>query len=232
MKINKMKNTKAQAALEFLSTYGWALMVVMVMIAALAYFGVLNPTRVLPERCIFGNGLNCGDWAIYKDQGTSQNAAVGVKLMNALGQTIYVDYAEIEFNGAVVGCSTVPGSEEELPADANVQIYCRSSDVVVGEKKKAKISFYYKKSIDGFKQVSLGDVYATAQNGGFCDATEAHCSDTILDCGETGLDCGGTCSNKCGAGQSCDTGDDCISNNCCRGVCFSNSRLCQVQAIR
>ena len=31
------------AALEFLTTYGWAFLVILVMIGALAYFGILNP---------------------------------------------------------------------------------------------------------------------------------------------------------------------------------------------
>ena len=34
------KNNRAQAALEFLMTYGWAILVVLVSIGALAYFGV------------------------------------------------------------------------------------------------------------------------------------------------------------------------------------------------
>ncbi|MFC2016699.1 hypothetical protein ACFLUF_03190 [Chloroflexota bacterium] len=45
---------KAQAALEFLTTYGWALVVILVMIGALAHFGILSPSKFLPERCNFG----------------------------------------------------------------------------------------------------------------------------------------------------------------------------------
>ncbi|HGJ67134.1 TPA: hypothetical protein ENS27_17370 [bacterium] len=42
---------KAQAALEFLMTYGWAIMVVLAAIGALAYFGVLSPSNFLPDQC-------------------------------------------------------------------------------------------------------------------------------------------------------------------------------------
>lgn len=38
-------NRKEQAGLEFLMTYGWAILVVLVTIAVLAYFGVLSPTK-------------------------------------------------------------------------------------------------------------------------------------------------------------------------------------------
>jgi hypothetical protein len=43
-------NKKSQAAMEFLMTYGWALLVVLMVIAALAYFGMLNPDRFLPDK--------------------------------------------------------------------------------------------------------------------------------------------------------------------------------------
>ena len=56
---------KGQAALEFLTTYGWAFLVVLVMIGALAYFGVLNPSRLLPDKCVFGAGIGgCTDWGV------------------------------------------------------------------------------------------------------------------------------------------------------------------------
>ena len=46
-----MKKKKSQAILEFITsnlTYGWAILVVLVMIAVLAYFEVLSPERFLP----------------------------------------------------------------------------------------------------------------------------------------------------------------------------------------
>lgn len=44
---------RGQAALEFLMTYGWAFLVIMIMIGALAYFGVLNVSTILPDRVSF-----------------------------------------------------------------------------------------------------------------------------------------------------------------------------------
>ncbi len=54
---------KGQAAMEFLMTYGWALLVVLAAVAALAYFGVLSPNKFLPEQCQFpaSSGLTCLD---------------------------------------------------------------------------------------------------------------------------------------------------------------------------
>ena len=55
---------KAQAAMEFLMTYGWAILVVLVAIGALAYFGVLNPSRFLPSSCTIIPGIGCDDFVV------------------------------------------------------------------------------------------------------------------------------------------------------------------------
>ena len=51
-----MGSKRAQAAMEFLMTYGWAILVVLAAIGALAYFGVLSPDRFLPEKCTLPSG--------------------------------------------------------------------------------------------------------------------------------------------------------------------------------
>lgn len=43
------RNRKGQAAMEFLMTYGWAILVVLAAIGALAYFGVLSPPGIYNE---------------------------------------------------------------------------------------------------------------------------------------------------------------------------------------
>jgi hypothetical protein len=51
---------KAQAAMEFLMTYGWAILVVLAAVGALAYFGVLSPGNIMPAKCdLSPAGLDC-----------------------------------------------------------------------------------------------------------------------------------------------------------------------------
>ena len=71
---------KGQVALEFLMTYGWAILVVLVAIGALAYFGVLSPDRFLPSRCTLPAGLACTDFVIDSVANT-----ITVSLRNGLG---------------------------------------------------------------------------------------------------------------------------------------------------
>ncbi len=55
----RFKSKKSQAAMEFLMTYGWAILVVLAAIAALAYFGVLSPEKFLGDKCVLEPGLAC-----------------------------------------------------------------------------------------------------------------------------------------------------------------------------
>jgi hypothetical protein len=69
---------KSQAAMEFLMTYGWAILVVLVAIGALAYFGVLSPDRFLPSKCQLPAGIACTDFKVT-------STTVDVVLRNGLG---------------------------------------------------------------------------------------------------------------------------------------------------
>jgi uncharacterized protein (UPF0333 family) len=80
-----LKSNKSQAALEFLMTYGWAILVVLVVISALAYFGVMNPQRYLPPRCVFPSGISCAS-AVVK-QGSNQ---INLRLVNGGGGGIII----------------------------------------------------------------------------------------------------------------------------------------------
>ncbi len=74
---------RAQAAMEFLMTYGWAILVVLVVIGALAYFGVLSPSTLLPEKCTFPVSLTCSDHSV---------SATGITLvlLNGAGRDMLV----------------------------------------------------------------------------------------------------------------------------------------------
>lgn len=79
---------KAQGALEFLMTYGWAFLVILIMIGALAYFGILNPTRFLPDRCDFGTQILCKNNLYQIVSGTPN--VIKASLTNNAGQDIVI----------------------------------------------------------------------------------------------------------------------------------------------
>src|SRR3989344_681769 len=107
-------------------TYGWAIMVVLVAISALAYFGVLSPDRFLPSKCLLEPGIACVDYRIT-------DRAITVSLRNSKGEDITVTDIKASGctgtnsgtlkNGAqstfqVLGCSNTVSSR--YSADLNV----------------------------------------------------------------------------------------------------------------
>ena len=90
---------KSQAAMEFLMTYGWAILVVLVAIGALAYFGVLSPDKFLPAKCQLPAGIACSDFKVVAGA-TGTTGTVDVVLRNGLGFDINA------ITVAVGGCPT------------------------------------------------------------------------------------------------------------------------------
>ena len=80
-------NRKGQAAIEYLMTYGWALLAIVIVIAALIY---LNPFSA-PELCLFQQqGFSCSEPnpQLYLDD--NDEVKMNVRLWNKLGKTVEV----------------------------------------------------------------------------------------------------------------------------------------------
>ncbi|MBU0665890.1 MAG: hypothetical protein ABIC91_04660 [Nanoarchaeota archaeon] len=80
-----MKFKKGQAALEFLTTYGWAFLIILVMIGALAYFGVLSPERFVPERCKLSGEVECDTFTLTENNmriNLKNNMADEIRIVN------------------------------------------------------------------------------------------------------------------------------------------------------
>ena len=103
---------KAQAAMEFLMTYGWALLAVLIVIGALAYLGVLDPTILIPERCTIAAPLNCEDFVV---SATVERANGSTTLANDHVQGIEI----LLRNGGGKGLhiKSIVASSDALPID-------------------------------------------------------------------------------------------------------------------
>ena len=100
-----MTKKRGQAALEFLMTYGWAILVVLVVIGTLAYFGVLNPSFLLPEKCTLQMGLYCNDHRIDAD-----SSDISLKLNNGMGKGIIISRIKITDSNNLIYCDQGVGS--------------------------------------------------------------------------------------------------------------------------
>lgn len=111
--IRRTMQRKSQAALEFLITYGWAILSVLIVVSALAYFGIFNTSKYVNDVCQFGDQMTCEDYVLYS------NATVAFQLRNNLGVPIDItnlvvksDYGTIicPLSGIVPNTNIQPGT--------------------------------------------------------------------------------------------------------------------------
>ena len=150
--------SRAQAALEFLTTYGWAILIVTVMIGALAYYGVINPKNLVKENCIGTANFQCVDHIIYSN-GTVQtilrvNIPEGITNVQAVCD-------DTQGNTA----TTTP-STEQFNQDASMIVTCNiDTTYQVGDLKKINIDITYKKIGGQFNHTDTITIIGKVQQG-------------------------------------------------------------------
>ena len=148
---------RGQAAMEFLMTYGWAILAVILSIAALAYFGVLNPSRFLPESCTLFPGLACKDFTI-----TDDGDMVTIMLINGIGSplTLTPDTKLNNCGGCLVKLNNLdlpqPVSDGQT---VNLSFYLTSGSIAnAGSKFKSDISIGYQLGFVGLTHTRVGSL--------------------------------------------------------------------------
>lgn len=92
---------KGQAAVEFLMVHGWAILVLLIILATLYSLGVLNPGSYTNEECVFLPGFDCKFYILQK---TSTGYVLNLIVTNGLG----FDISLVDVNATARGI----GSEQ------------------------------------------------------------------------------------------------------------------------
>lgn len=161
-----MTRRRGQAALEFLSTYGFAFLLILVMIGALSYFGVLNPKGLIPDRCITQAEFSCFDDRVQTNTGAG---ALSLVLINNVGTAINASGLVIAVPALAStpsGCTITPVTPTTVAPSGRLTIACTSlgagTSLPVGEKVKVTYSFFYTEP-GKFSKSSAGEILATVQ---------------------------------------------------------------------
>ncbi|MGM5483954.1 MAG: hypothetical protein ACQER9_03495 [Nanobdellota archaeon] len=91
---------KSQFSLEFLMTYGWALLVISITISALLYFSVVEPTSFINPRCLAEYGFECTEFSVNIQPKTN----VHIIAENQVGLPIKVNNISIETTEGISDC--------------------------------------------------------------------------------------------------------------------------------
>ena len=163
LKMLEKKRNKSQAALEFLTTYGWAFLIIIIMIGVLAYFGVLSPSKLLPNRCNFGPEFPCLSYQI---------SATGFKLRlkNGVGEPINVESISLTTEGATpyTGCTpsgfSLPfNSWKSSNTTDFAWVSCTGGGLIAGEKGKVLVTIRYHPVLSGsaYSRDVKGEVFSS-----------------------------------------------------------------------
>ncbi len=97
---------KLQAAIDFLVSYGIAILIIIIAVDVIYNTGILN-TLLLPNSCSANPGFSCSNMSI------NSNGVLYMRIAQATG-------AALTIQGA--GCSTLPSSSNDLPAYGNLYV--------------------------------------------------------------------------------------------------------------
>ena len=130
---------RGQAALEFLTTYGWAVLVLLVMVASLSNFGVLSPDRFLPNRCSASSEFSCNEFELFA------NGYLRVILNNQVGQDVnFFELVSVQvgsgiYNSSQLNCDffnsngvALDGSNGVVRSGQAVNMVCKVPDEFIG----------------------------------------------------------------------------------------------------
>jgi len=151
---------KAQSALEFLTTYGWMFMILIIVLVVLTFFGMFNPPK--PDVCAFPANFVCRGWKLTTDgnltldlyQNTNHNINIlGINCTKEVDQNnpqffpanIYIHKSDHEIiaNGTNVRCLGTNG----VPVSGNI-----------GGSFSGKLAIYYIENDTGMPHVVIGDI--------------------------------------------------------------------------
>lgn len=153
---------KGQAATEFLMTYGWAIMAVIIVIGALAYFGVFSSNKFITGNAIVSVPFYADEWNVRSGLGT--DGGINLELRN--GGEDYNVYSIRVSNCGTADLTTHPkynvlNGNVPMPSNAieNFQILCNPGTNLIEDKTfKGNIEITYRKKSSSLNLISKGTI--------------------------------------------------------------------------
>ncbi len=98
---------RGQFAVEYLTTYGWVILSIVVTLSALTYFGMLSPSQYVPDRCRFGYQLICEDFLLEQSPNPSIDGQASFKLRNNFARPINITgVTGVDAQRNITACTT------------------------------------------------------------------------------------------------------------------------------
>ncbi|MGV8142699.1 MAG: hypothetical protein ACP5NS_03635 [Candidatus Pacearchaeota archaeon] len=159
--VSMISQKKGQAAMEFLMTYGWAILAAIVAIGVLAYFGVFSPGKLAGSSAILNNPYYASAWQVSSTQNIS------LEVINNGGDSFFL--SEIVINGtgsnSAYGCINRTLANPFNPGVTKLILIptCYGTPLTVGNNFAGDIQVKYNKVGSNLNQSTTGTIRAPVQ---------------------------------------------------------------------
>ena len=140
-----MREKRGQAAMEFLMTYGWAILAAVIVIGVLASFGVFSPGDLISDSCILNPPFGCVD-----NQIIANSSGITFVMSNGLGKSVTLQNITIDGCGSRIGGTLADGDTEV--------IYIECASLPSGTSFKGDVSILYLPSAGDLNLTASGSI--------------------------------------------------------------------------
>ncbi len=152
---------KLQSAMEYMVTYGWAIIIIAVALAALVALGVFNPATFTGQECIMAAGFSCINYFL------ASNGVLTLNLEQATPTTVTITAVGCNLNLTTANMYVVPNNGVNVTIGGNytftgVQCYNYGTAFSgsVGSLFKGSLAVNYTDTQTGFPHTIYGTLIA------------------------------------------------------------------------
>lgn len=164
--IIELPKVKAQSAVEYLTTYGWAIIIIAVVLLALFNLGLFNPSSFISTTCVFPAEFSCLSAIL-----TGSSGSLNITLQQATTSNINVTAIGCNNQGTISNMITMnnpPSNQIQLVIGGSNSfiISCYQNGTIVsispGQIYRGYVLVNYTSLTTGFPHTATGTVVAKA----------------------------------------------------------------------
>lgn len=138
-----MRNNKGQAAMEFLMTYGWAILAAVIVVGVLWYM-IGNPANLVSDKFSVSAPLVANAMSV-------NTTAVQIEIRNGDAESITITSVD-------VGCGSI--TPDQLVTAGSLQVFTIDCAQTAGDRMNEDVSISYTKSGSSVTQEASGTISA------------------------------------------------------------------------
>ena len=202
---------KGQAAMEFLMTYGWAILAAIIAIGVLAYFGVFSPGQYVGSSAVVTAPFYAEAWNVQAAQGGNPGT-VNVALRNNGGEDLDIQSVSLSNVQANTGVSCTPAGAFQIESSKVEVAAIQCDNLEQGTAFRADVVITYQKLDSDLDLTSTGTITDTvAANTGSgggpgpmhqLSVTKTGNGQGTVTSSPSGINCGGDCSEDYNEGSN------------------------------